>query len=437
VERERRRDWTLLLIVAGGLVARLLLVWLEPPNRPLGDEPAWLAVADAVQAGGFQPLRADLLFYPPAYPYVIAAARHLCGTLLAVKLLQALLGALLVAVVASVGTLAFGRGVGRLAAALTAFWPVLVWYTAHFWSEPLFVLLLWAGIERVMKGDRDGRLGATSLGGLLLGLAALTREPALYFLPLLAVWVASGRLAWSRRQAWTLVAATLIVVAPWTVRNALRYRAFVPVSTMGSRALWEGNTEGTRGEVYGEYDAVGAREGPIAQHRLAMREGLRAILERQPGWLAEKVASEVPHLLSPDNMVLVSLRRRAYGPVTPLALWLVAAVTILPYLAVMSLFVVGLARLVPSRPAVLLLAFLAFYMLLHVVVHGHHRFRLPMLPAIFVIGASAVPAAGARLAPLSARRRAAVALLALLLALSLAPGFLGLAAEPSFVHRPR
>jgi hypothetical protein len=319
---------------------------------------------------------------------------------------------------------------------MAALSPVSAWYAAHFWSEPLYVLLLWTGIDRVMAADGDGRLRPAAIGGLALGAAALTREPVLYFLPLLAAWVWARRDQRSLLQAATLLLAALAVVAPWTARNYVRYGAFVPVSTMGGRALWEGNTESTRGEVYAEYDEVGAQQGPVAQHRLAMREGLNAIWARQPTWLLEKLASEVPHLLTADNMVLVQVRRRGYGRVTPLEIWSVAAITILPYLALMGLFVVGLARLVPSRPAALLLAFLVFYVLLHVVVHGHHRFRLPMLPAVYAIAASALPAAGARLAPLTPRRRAAAAALALLLVLTLVPGFLGFLAEPAFLGRP-
>jgi 4-amino-4-deoxy-L-arabinose transferase-like glycosyltransferase len=432
----RLRANAVYLLFAAALALRLLVVLLEPPTRPLGDEPAWLAVADTVEAAGFDPFRADLIFYPPVYPYLIAATRRILGSLRAVEVLQALVGALLVPVVARLGRASFGDGVGLLAASFVALSPVLAWYAAHFWAEPVFVLLLWLGIERVMAGEATDRLAPIATGGLAIGLAALTREPALYALPLVAAWVALGGKKRSLLQAGLLLAAALLTVAPWTARNYARYSAFVPVSTMGGRALIEGNTDRTRGEVYAEYDEVGAEQGPIAQHRFAMQEGLRAIAARQPAWLFEKLAQEVPHLLSADNMVLVHVRRRGYGRPTTLGIWLVALATILPYLAVMGLFVLGLARLRWTRTAVLLVGFLLFYTALHVVVHGHHRFRLPMLPAIFVIAASAVPAAGAVLAPLTPRRRALLAALALLLVAVLVPGFVGFAAEPAFFGRP-
>ena len=232
-----------------------------------------------------------------------------------------------------------------------------------------------------------------------------------------------------------MVATAGLVVVPWTLRNYVLYGALIPVSTMGGRALLEGNTDRTRGEIYAEYDEVGAEQGPVAQHRFAIQEGLSVIRARQPLWLLDKLVSEVPKLLSPDNMPLVTVRRRGYGAVTPAAVWFTAIVTVPAYLLLMAFFVVGLARLVWSRPAMLLVGFLVFYALLHVVVHGHHRFRLPMLPAIELIAASAVPAAAAALAPFTPRRRALAAALALLLVLTLAPGFAGFLAEPAFFGR--
>ena len=184
------------------------------------------------------------------------------GSLTATKLLQALVGALLVPVVARLGRMCFGAGVAVVAAAFVAFDPVSTWYAAHFWAEPVFVLLLWFGIERVMAGDATGRLLPIATGGFAIGLAALTREPALYVLPLVAAWVGLGRRKRSLLQAGLLLAVALLTVAPWTLRNYVRYSAFVPVSTMGGRALLEGNADRTRGEVYAEYDEVGGELGP-------------------------------------------------------------------------------------------------------------------------------------------------------------------------------
>jgi hypothetical protein len=233
-----------------------------------------------------------------------------------------------------------------------------------------------------------------------------------------------------------LVALALLVVAPWTARNYARFHALVPVSTMGGRALWEGNTERPRDQIYAEWDAVGLEKGPVEQYAFARREALGEIRERQPLWLPDKLVHEVPNMLTPDNMVLVHLKRGGYGWPRPAVAWLVAAVTVVPYLATLALFVVGLARLRWSRSRVLLVGFALFYVLVHVAVLGHHRFRPPLLPVFFVIGASVLEPSSAALAPLTPRRRLVLVVLVLLVALCLVPGFLGFLREPAFIPRP-
>jgi 4-amino-4-deoxy-L-arabinose transferase-like glycosyltransferase len=413
-------------------------VALEPATRPRGDERTWIEFGlewVAAPPVSFDPLASPLLFYPPLHPYLLGAAATLGGGLGAVKVVQALLGALLVPAVALVGRRTFGPGVGLAAAAAAAFYPTLVWYSAHFWSEPLFLALLWWGLERALAAD-EGRPGAAAASGALLGLAALTREVPLYFLPLLAAWMLGRRDRASLVRAVVLVAAATAVVAPWTLRNRVRFGAFVPVSTMGGRALWEGNRLGDRGELYAEHDRIAREEGPVAAYRHATREGLRSIRERQPRWILDKTVDELGQLFTPIDMALVHLQKGGYGPPSLRAAWVVVAVTVPPYVAAMALFVVGLARVRWTRGRALLLLFFAFYLLAHVVVLGHHRFRLPLLPVVFTVGASVLPGLSGAAAPWTAARRLLAAALLLAFAVPVARDLFGLPGDPAFRDVP-
>jgi hypothetical protein len=233
-------------------------------------------------------------------------------------------------------------------------------------------------------------------------------------------------------RALALVAATTAVVAPWTLRNWVRFGAFVPVSTMGGRALWEGNTLGDRGELYTEHDRIAREEGQVAAYRHAVREGLRSIRERQPWWILDKTIHELDGLFAPIDMALVHLQRGGYGPPTLRAAWVVAAVTIPPYLAAMTLFIVGLVRIRWTRARALLLLFFAFYVLLHVAVHGHHRFRLALLPVVFAVGASVLPGLGGAAAPWTRARRLLAAALLLAFAVPVFRALIGLPRDPAF-----
>lgn len=404
-----------LAATALGLGLRLLFVALEPSARLVGDEVTWTAWGQEIASPevAFSPGASRILFYPPVYPYFIAVLHSAFGSLLAVKLAQALLGALLVPAVGRLGARLFGDRAGSLAAVFTAAYPDLIWFSAHFWSETLFLALVFWGFERLLAASEPGGREAALMAGLLFGLAALTREPALYFVPIGALFLL--REPAGRRLAAVFLLATLGVVAPWTLRNHLVYDAFVPVSTFGPFNLWLGNTRATRAEVYAEYAAV---PGRIGKYRHTQRRAVEAIAERQPGWIFEKLRDELPRFWEADSQALAHLRRGAYESASPGAARLASAAVVLPYLAALALFVLGVARAPVGRGAALLLVFVAYYVLLHVASHGFARFRLPVLPILLLFAAAGLERPEA---PASLRRRAAAVVLGVVLAACVVP----------------
>jgi hypothetical protein len=115
---------------------------------------------------------------------------------------------------------------------------------------------------------------------------------------------------------------------------------------------------------------------------------------------------------------------------------LAAAVVLLPYLALLALFVGGLLVLPLTRARGLLLVFLVYYNLLHVATHGYARYRLPALPVLFLVAAAFLVIARRRPWPIvSPRRRVAGAAVALVLLLSLLPS-LRLLADHRALGRP-
>ncbi len=376
----------LLALTLAGLTVRLLWVALEPATSPVADETMWASWGSQILPSPevrFSPRRLPFIFHPPLYVYFVGVPFAIFGTLEAVKYAQCVAGVLLVPALGLVGRRAFGERAGLVAAGIAAFYPELVWFASHFWAETVFTVLLWWAIERLLAADGDEGAKAALASGLLWGLAVLTRETVLYFLPLAALWLAWRRAGGTRRAA-VLLATAAVVVLPWTLRNWLVFDAFVPVSTSGALNLWQGNTRLTREQVYEEYWAV---HGRIAKYEHARRRAVEAILERQPLWIFEKLRDEMPAFWAAHGQPIVHLERGAYGVVArPLAL-LAVAIVLSPYLAVLVLFVAGVAVLPRRRAVVLLLGFLVFYVLLHVVAHGYPRYRLPAMPAVFLVAA--------------------------------------------------
>jgi len=413
----------LALLTLAALVVRLAFVLLEPATHPVGDERTWTdwALNLCSPRVHFSPLRIHLIFYPPVYPYFLAVLYGLTGTFETARWTQAALGALLVPAVGLAGARAFSPRAGLWAAAVAALYPELVWFSVHFWSETVFMVLLWWGIERLLAANAADGPGRAVAAGALWGLAILTRETVLYFVPLAALWLATRPGSGARVRAAAFLAASLLVVAPWTYRNWLEFHAFVPVSTAGGQNLFQGNALIERDKTYEMVDAV---QGRVAQYRYAMRMGLQAIRDRQPWWIFEKLRDEMPRFWEADSLVLVHIKRGAYGPVAPALAVGVAVVVLAPYVGVLALAALGATRLRWSRPTVLLVALLGYYNLLHVVTHGFARYRLPVMPVVFLVaGVGWTAWREGELARMSVRARATAAGMAAVLTLILIPSF--------------
>ena len=61
----------LLLLTAFAFLVRVAALWLLPACHTAGDEPSWIALGTQ-ELRPLSPLRNDLIFYPPLYPYFIA-----------------------------------------------------------------------------------------------------------------------------------------------------------------------------------------------------------------------------------------------------------------------------------------------------------------------------------------------------------------------------
>ncbi|HSD65626.1 MAG TPA: glycosyltransferase family 39 protein [Vicinamibacteria bacterium] len=426
-------------LTLAALAVRVAYLAVEPRCALTGDEPSWIEIGRQIgrPVVAFSPLRSNLVFYPPVYPYFVGALFRAFGTMRAVLWAQVVLGALLVPAVGRAGALAFGRRVGLLAAAATAFYPELGGYPAHYWSETVFLLLLWWAVERTLAADARGSWRGAAAAGVLWGLTTLTRELALYLVPIAAVWMlrprggARGRARAGGMRgpvpAAALVLAAGLTVAPWTIRNAVVFRAFVPVSTMGGLNLWQGNTTLTHLQIY---EVLATKGGPVEQDRYCRAMAWETIAARQPGWVLEKLRSEMPEFWKAGSEVLDHLvGREACGPLAARKLVPLELLLVLPYVLVLALFLVGLARLRFSGRAWLLLILLAAYNAAHVVAYATTRFRLPVLPVVFMVAAALVVGQGdGTLRPLRGGRLLLLAVVVLAALATLAPGLEELAA---------
>ena len=304
--------------------------------------------------------------------------------------------------------------------------------------------------DRAHARGRRGRLGprTAAVAGLLWGLATLTRELALYLVPIAALWMLRPRAETAARKVRAAAPAeaaaggrpprscwlTVLTVAPWTIRNAIVFRAFIPVSTMGGLNLWQGNTTLTHLQIY---EVLARIEGPVEQDRYCRELAWETIAARQPTWVFEKLAEQMPEFWKAGSEVLDHLvGREACGPLADRELVPIELVLVLPYLALARLCRSSASRGCASERGGLLLLLLAAYNAAHVVAYATTRFRLPVMPVVFMVAAAVlVGRAEGSLLPLRGRRAALLALLLLATLLLLAPGFEELAVWRLFIGR--
>jgi len=146
-----------------------------------------------------------------------------------------------------------------------------------------------------------------------------------------------------------------------------------------------GNTERPWDEVTAEYEGL----GPMARNERAIGEAVREATSHPLLWYPRKVLRELVAFWGVNNLIVIHLQKQAYGPLGVATKVAVAALTVAPYLVVLGLAAIGAAAGARGRGRALLLVFLLGYTALHVLAFGFPRFRLPLLPILFVLAAEA------------------------------------------------
>ncbi|HEX4010352.1 MAG TPA: glycosyltransferase family 39 protein [Solirubrobacteraceae bacterium] len=208
--------------------------------------------------------RGPTAYFPPAFPYLLAAADlvdgHAAGGKTAVppeRIEMAVLGTISVAFVGLVALEAFGEGAAWAALVVAAFYPVMIELSGTLVAENLVVTLELAAAWTALRARRARSGGRAYLWiaatGVLTGLAALTHENAiLYVIPFgIGAWGVAragpaGRAGPAERAGpgsdrrharlralgapLLLIVCTCLMIAPWTIRNAVELHAFVPIA---------------------------------------------------------------------------------------------------------------------------------------------------------------------------------------------------------------
>lgn len=390
----RRSSTTLILpcLMLLGLGLRLL-VWRWHEFYPLGgDETEYFNQALAwLQGKGYHELQ---FMRPPLYTVFLAVVFQLFDSQVQrVRLVQALMSTGTIGLIWLLSRELWADSARRdrialIAAALAALSYAFAANATELLTETLFVggltLAFWLILVTARRRSRRWSLAA----GVVVGLLSLLRSVGLPLVPLAGLWLLAqnrehrteSRTLINRRAllcSWFLVLGSSVVIAPWTLRNYLRYDTPIVIDTTGAENLWLDNDPAGREEVKRQLYALGEDRG--TRQQLGMDRGL-AVITADPSRFLSKAWGEAQKFVALEYFD--DLRGRPEIWVPPLEVWLRLLLGDGLWLLLLFGGIAGL-WLSPGGMTKLLIVPWALYILLTgLVFHVELRYRLPLYPAL-------------------------------------------------------
>lgn len=289
--------------------------------------------------------------------------------------------------------------VAALAGLGAALDPSLVLLAADIQSEAIFVpLLLAAGLALLAATDRcSARLALAA--GVLLAAAALARPSALAVAPFLLAPLGDRR--WPARVRARLAGAALLgltlALAPWAVRNALRFHELILVNDSAGAAFYDGNSAHTLGLYEARTrEELEARLASMDAHKRQALDSLPAAAAASPSARSRALRHlAITELAANPGLAPKLYLRKAWEwwrPYPSPLYWPWPAVVGVGLLNV-ALYILGglgLARAERRSAARFAAAFLAVAMLFHLAFIVVFRYRVPFWdPVLLLYAASA------------------------------------------------
>jgi hypothetical protein len=258
----RRFGFALAAIAFGALVVRIAFIVVVAPKVPtLGDASAYHLLAEQLAHGGgyIRPFDNLLLHvqrptaeYPPLFPTVLSLTARLgAHSVEQQRMVAACIGAGTVTLVGLLGRRVASPAVGLIAAALAAVYPMLFLSEATLMAESLYVALATLVLLLAYRAYDDPKPARFAALGVAIGFATLTRAEGILLGVVIVIPLGFflRNLAPRDRVARVAIALGLaiVVIAPWTVRNAVRFHAFVPVSNNVATLVDGANCDATYG----------------------------------------------------------------------------------------------------------------------------------------------------------------------------------------------
>jgi Dolichyl-phosphate-mannose-protein mannosyltransferase len=212
-----------------------------------------------------------------------------------------------------------------IAGTLAAFSPQLAWNSVLLLPDSLAMLPILLAVYCLARTIKHPRLATFVVAGAFVGLSCWLRANAMlltFFLAAAVPLLVKGKRQW--RYALAVVFGTLLIVVPLTIRNAIVFHRFIPLSLGAGQTLLEGiadyDTQGRFGipntdigimkqeaEQSGRPDYYGTLFNPegVERERARLARGF-GVIRSHPLWFAGVMARRAGSMLRLERSRMVS-----------------------------------------------------------------------------------------------------------------------------------
>jgi 4-amino-4-deoxy-L-arabinose transferase-like glycosyltransferase len=325
----------------------------------------------------------------PIYPLFVAGIYKVFGeSRAAVHWIQAIVGAGTCALACLMaGYLVRSRYAALLCGLMASVYPPFLLDIQTILSETLATFILLAAMLLVVIGWREERRAMILWGGVLLGLATLTRSASLMYVPILAFGILvfmPGRRVARLATAAALCAVFLAVLSPWMIRNYVVFNRFIPVGVNGGIVLFYGNYNGPKPDP--KIEALVEGKDEVERDRFLMHRGIQ-LFRNDPAGFILGCFKKLPRFWlnvgfdTPPSRASVVF---AFGN---------------GFLLALALWGIFRSKLIDHRAAAPVYALILYFTLLHMILIALGRYSVPLMPYVLAFSSAGVLGLAGRFMP--------------------------------------
>ncbi|MCH7680236.1 glycosyltransferase family 39 protein [candidate division KSB1 bacterium] len=374
----------LLLIFGLSLALRVIFVLSLEDKFYFSDSLAYEDCAVSILEGqGFGDFKRA-----PLYPLWMALVYFLAGgkSLLVLRIMDSVMGALLVLVIYFLGKEIYGRIAGAIAALIASLYPMFIFLAGLQYPTLLGTLMVTMGVYFAVLVFRKNQIYLSSLAGLFISIAALAIVPLGIVIIAAVFWLLfNTNLKFKHKIAHSclMLAFIILPLITWTTRNYVHHGKFIPVREDAVRKMlmFEENRVNKRSMagVQEKFMSMYKNPGTFSRH---FKENFVNFFRLTPSLYLKSADPNYNAAIHEEDKRITKTNKFSQSQLSSL----ISAVT---FGAILGLAILGLLCSGKDlRKSLLLLTAILALAITYSFYYGKIRYRIPVEPLMIVYAAN-------------------------------------------------